>query len=198
MARVKLDPMFLSISGTLGDVVFRHHADGSVSMCKKSLPAPGFVPSPAQVETRARFKAAAAQCYVLKQDPDKLAAYRLLTEKRGPLSRVRATMIADILQPPTISALDLSEYHGNAGDTIWVTAEESVAIARLSLTIRDVDTDKTIETAEQISEVDLLATSMALAYTTKVTVPAGHRVEVIATASDLAGNQVESRQMALE
>ena len=194
MARIVLDSMLVSISGKLGDDIYRRNRDGTVSICRKPRLDPHRLPTSAQAECRARFKAATAQYRLLRRDPEKLAAYRFLLKRRGSLSRLHAVIIADILRPPTITALDLGAYHGRPGEPIRVTATESVAVACLSLSILDLDTRRLIETAEKSFSGTDLAPAVSWRYTTTVNIPAGHKARVTATAFDLAGNQVEVSQ----
>ena len=194
MARIQLNPMILSLSGKIGGRIYRHNADGSTSLCKLPSHDPNRVLSERELQTRKRFTRASAYCQVLKQDPEKLAAYQFVTQRRGPMARVYTTIMADILKPPSIDQLDLNNYQGHAGNTISLHARETVAIARLTLSLHDETAGQEIETAEKIYVVDDLAPSAFWPCTTTVSVPGGHTVRVTATAYDLAGNKAELAQ----
>ena len=194
MARIQLNPMILNLSGKIGGAVYRHNADGSTSLCKLPSRDPNRVPSQRQLQVQKRFTQASADCQVLKQDPEKLAAYQSLTKRRGPMARLRATIMADILKHPSIDRLDLTDYQGQARNNISLYARDSVAIARLTLSIQDETTGQQIETAEKTYKVDDLAPSAFWTCTTTVSVPTGHTVRVTAAAYDLAGNKAELTQ----
>lgn len=56
--------------------------------------------------------------------------------------------MGDILKAPKVSTIDLSNFHGEAGDTIRIIAEDSVGVSRLTLSIFDVTDNVTRENAE--------------------------------------------------
>jgi hypothetical protein len=91
--------------------------------------------------------------------------------------------------PPLVRTLDLSSYHGFPGDTIRITAEDNLAVARLSLVIRDLTTDCDVETGEYSQAFQRLAPVVEWHYQARLVVLAGHIAEVCVTAFDLAGNR---------
>ena len=137
MAKVVLNPALQVLSGDVAGFVYRQQSDGSVVVAKKSLPDPERELSEAQLDQMQKFKEASARYRRLLEDNDILAAYQTLLKERGE-KRLRAMVIGDILKSPFISTLDLSKYHGAAGDPIRIIAEDNVGVARLLLSIYDV------------------------------------------------------------
>jgi hypothetical protein len=89
MAKVKLDPLFAGISGTIGDLVFRTSKNGQVTISKR----PGksnAEPSEAQKAQRERFKLANAYARAALADPDVRAIY----EERAAEERQSAFALA--------------------------------------------------------------------------------------------------------
>lgn len=189
MARTALNPAFRFISGRLAGYVFRHQPDGRVTVAQSPLPDPNRQLSPAQLAQVRRFKDATTLCWRLLDDPATRAAYEQLCLARGPLARLHTIVISDILKSPVIRLLDLSNYHGSSGDTIRVMAEDSLAVARLSIAINDLTTGLDVETATKVVSIEHLASTVEWRYTARISIPAGHATEVRVTACDLAGNQ---------
>jgi hypothetical protein len=125
-------------------------------------------------------------------DPDTRAAYQRLSLALSPMLRLHSLVISDIMKPPVIRLLDLSNYHGLVGDTIRVVAEDNVAVARLSLGIRDHTSGRAVETFEKRLPIEQLAPTFEWCYTVSTPAPIGYTLEVCVTAFDLAGNKVEA------
>ena len=123
------------------------------------------------------------------EDAGTKAAYEQLVALRGSTGRLRALVMGDILKAPVISTLDISKFEGKAGDTIRVVAEDSVGVARLSLTVQDVTAGQLIEEAEMQMN-GLVSGTVEWVFTMTAVVDAGHEMQVKATAYDLAGNMV--------
>ncbi|MBN8657479.1 MAG: hypothetical protein J0M11_17245, partial [Anaerolineae bacterium] len=147
MAKVVLNPALQVLSGDVAGFVYRQQSDGSVVVAKKGLQDPNRELSEAQVEQMQKFKEASARYRRLLEDNDIQAAYQTLLKERGE-KRLRAMVIGDILKSPVISTLDLSNYHGVAGDTIRIIAEDNVGVSRLTLSIHDVTDNDEVESAE--------------------------------------------------
>ena len=189
MAKVVLNPALRVLSGDVAGFVYRQQADGSVIMAKETLLDPNREFSVAQLEQMQKFKEASARYRRLMEDAGTEAAYKKLIAERGLESRLRALVIGDILKAPVISTLDISKFEGKAGDTIRVVAEDSVGVARLSLTVQDVTADQLIESAEMQMN-GLVSGTVEWVFTMTAVVDAGHEMQVKATAYDLAGNMV--------
>ena len=189
MAKVVLNPALRVLSGDVAGFVYRQQADGSVIMAKETLLDPNREFSVAQLEQMQKFKEASARYRRLMEDAGTEAAYKKLIAERGLESRLRALVIGDILKAPVISTLDISKFEGKVGDTIRVVAEDSVGVARLSLSVHDVTAGQLVEAAEMQMN-GLVSSTVEWVFTTTAAVGVGHEMQVKATAYDLAGNVV--------
>ncbi len=82
MAKIKLDPMFAEISGTMGDFVFRRSRNGEtiVSLRPRKSDVP---PTEAQEAQRERLKQAHTYARAAMADPALHALYEELAAKEG-------------------------------------------------------------------------------------------------------------------
>lgn len=196
MARTILNPALLLLNGRVGDFVYRPQPDGSIIVSKAPLPNPNRKLSPSQFAQVQRFKHAMARYRSILQDPATRAAYQRLYVACGSRGRLHALVVGDIMKPPRIPLIDLSNYHGSPGDTIRVMAEDNLAVARLSLVIRDLAAGCDVETGEDPRAFQRLARTVEWLYTVRLAVPPGHAVDVRVTAFDLSGNQCQVSQPA--
>ena len=187
MAKVVLNPALQVLSGDVAGFVYRQQSDGSVVVAKRTLPDPSREFSVAQEEQMQKFKEASARYRRLLEDAGTKAAYEQLVAERGSTGRLRALVMNDILKAPVISTLDLSNFEGKVGDTIRVVAEDSVGVARLSLSVYDVTASQLVEAAEMQMN-GLVSSTVEWVFTATVAVGVGHEMQVKATAYDLAGN----------
>jgi hypothetical protein len=195
MANIVLNPAIQVISGDVAGFVYRQQSDGSVVLAKKAMVDPDREPTEAQAEQLQKFKEASARYRRLLEDEGIHAAYDKLVAERGSKGRLRALVMGDILRAPKISTIDLSQYHGEAGDTIRIVAEDSVGVSRLSLSITDVTSTQLVESAEMPTNGKVSGTVEWL-YTSTQAVTEGHEVQVHITAYDLAGNKIEADETA--
>ena len=82
MAKAKLDPMFVAISGTMGDFVFRKSKKGEVIIARRPKKS-NAEPSEAQKANRQRFHEAAKYAKAALADPDVRAIYEEMAAKQG-------------------------------------------------------------------------------------------------------------------
>jgi hypothetical protein len=82
MAKAKLDPLFISLSGTMGDVVFRRSKRGEVIIAKR--PRKSNAPlSKAQQANRQRFTEASKYASAALADPALRAVYEEIAAQEG-------------------------------------------------------------------------------------------------------------------
>ena len=112
---------------------------------------------------------------------------------RGSTGRLRALVMGDIMGTPKISSVDLTKYHGAAGDTILVMAEDSVGVSRLKLSILDATAGQTVESAEKDMKGQVLG-AVEWLYTATAALPASHAAQIEITAYDLAGNEIKASE----
>jgi hypothetical protein len=190
MAKVILNPALQVLSGDVAGFVYRQQSDGSVVVAKQALPDPNREFTEAQLEQMQKFKEASARYRRLLENSDARAAYEKLVKERGSTGRLRALVMGDILKAPKVDTVDLSNFHGEAGGTIRVIAEDSVGVSRLTLTITDMTSSETVESAEMPMNGEVIG-MVEWVYTCTATVTAGHEAQVTIKAYDLAGNLVE-------
>ncbi len=190
MAKVVLNPALQVLSGDVAGFVYRQQSDGSVVVARRTLPDPNREFSEAQTEQMQKFKEASARYRRLMEDEDTETAYQKIIKERGLESRLRALVIGDILKAPKVSIIDLTNFHGEVGDTIRILAEDSVGVSRLSLSIFDVTDNAVSESAEMQMNGQVSGTVEWL-FTVTESVTAGHEVQVRVAAYDLAGNVME-------
>lgn len=89
MPKVKLNPLFAGISGTMGDLVFKRTANGQTILARRPRKT-NAEPSPAQNAQRERFKLASAYARAALADPDVRAIY----EERAAKERKSAYALA--------------------------------------------------------------------------------------------------------
>ena len=190
MAKVVLNPALQVLSGDVAGFVYRQQSDGSVVVARRTLPDPNREFSEAQTEQMQKFKEASARYRRLMEDEDTQTAYQQIIAERGLEARLRALVIGDILKAPKVSTIDLSGFHGEAGNSIRIIAEDSVGVSRLTLSIFDATDNAVTESAEMPMNGQISGT-VEWMYTVTTTIVAGHEVEVRVAAYDLAGNVME-------
>jgi hypothetical protein len=82
MAKVKLDPLFASISGTMGGFVFKKSKRGEAIIARRPQKL-NTKPSPAQKAQRERFKLANAYARAALADPVLRAVYEAIAAEEG-------------------------------------------------------------------------------------------------------------------
>jgi hypothetical protein len=190
MAKVILNPAIQVISGDISGFVYRHHADGRVSIAKAGVRSPDQEPSPAQAAQMQKFKEASARYTRLIQDAGTKAAYDQVLAAAAPHTSLRALVMGDILSAPKIDTLDLSSYQGQVGDVIRVLVEDNVGVKRLELVIYDQTAQADLESATHDLSTNVQST-VEWVYSITAAVPADHAVEVRVAAFDLAGNRID-------
>jgi hypothetical protein len=180
MAKMKLDPLFLELSGTMGNFVYRRSRRGEVVVARRPLKS-RTEPSEAQKAHRERFSQAVAYArYALKNE--ELSALYEIVGMEKQISAFNAA-VTDFLHPPAVVRLDLSEYRGQPGQTISFRALDDVAVVSARVAIMEAD-GHTLESGEAL---ETEPGSGAWVYTAAGSIPAGTRVEVRVTATDRPG-----------
>ena len=82
MAKIKLDPLFAEISGTMGDIVFRRSKNGETIISSRPRKS-NAKPSEAQQAQRERFIQAHEYARAAMADPTLCALYEELAAKEG-------------------------------------------------------------------------------------------------------------------
>jgi hypothetical protein len=131
MAQSSTNPIVSGFSGKFGNQIVFRRVNGKIIMAnvpnrwnKK--------PVGKQIETCERFQEASKWAKKKLEDPEMLAAYR---EKAGNGRSAYNVAIRDYLKPPVVSDIDVSNYHGHAGDKITVTAKKDFRVREVTVTI---------------------------------------------------------------
>ncbi len=133
MAKSTTGAIMEGIQGKVGNVVFRRRGDQFV-ISRRPLTSER-EPSAGQAAQRERFRAAAAYAHQSMGDPVVKALYAAWAQRRG--FTVFNTAVADYFGAPVVNAIDLSEYHGQAGDRIHIRASDDTDVLRVQVEVRD-------------------------------------------------------------
>jgi hypothetical protein len=170
------------ISGRVGEqLVVRNTKHGQVLCIRPRKPSRPL--SPAQLAQQRRFADAIAYASANADHP----AYAERALQRGVAPRIVAT--ADFLHPPEIRDIDLSRYHGKAGDTIEALATDDVLVERVGIAIVGPDNVLIERGAMRL----VRGCRWTFAYQATRDADVGH-VRVIVDAADLAGQIVEEAE----
>jgi hypothetical protein len=133
------------------------------------------VPSEANLRAQQRFTEAAAYAEDALLDPVLRVVYAEVgkADKIGPF----AAAVRDYLRPPVVSEVNLSDYKGQVGEKIEVTATDDVGITEVTLTIKAAD--GTVIESGPVTRVMGKWT-----YVATTTLPAGQPVTIEAVAKD--------------
>jgi hypothetical protein len=136
MATVKKNIITQGLSGMLGGtIVFRQVGDQTIV---STPPTPTQNPPTAkQVAHRQRFQEASVYAKAQLQDPDMKAEYEAMGEARH--LTAYAVAVADFMQAPDIQEIDLSDYSGDAGDTIRVRVTDGFRVETVRVIITNGD-----------------------------------------------------------
>lgn len=131
--KVKLNPAFEGMSGTLGEIVFRE-VRGRTVVSRKPDTA-NDQPTVGQVAHRERFKLAAAYGKSVMAD----AALRPLYEEAARRKNVPvfSVTVADYFNAPVIGEIDLSQYTGARDSVITVPATDDFGVQSMQVIISD-------------------------------------------------------------
>lgn len=130
--KVKLNPMFESARGQIGDLVFREMKGKTVVSRKPVITA---APTEGQIEARSRFKMAVDYGKGAMSGEDMRSLYKAAAKQRD--LPVYAVMIADYFNAPTIHSLDLDGYTGQAGSVFGIIVTDDFAVASVTVQILD-------------------------------------------------------------
>ena len=176
MAKIKLNALVESAQGRLGnDLVLKRTRSGATILAKKPTFPKNRKFSTAQRDHQRRFKRAVVYAKVAQTNP----IYATLAKKlKQPAYNVA---LADAMHTPRVIEIDVSGYHGKAGDVIRVQAEDDVQVTRVLLTI--------YATHEQVIEEGKAVGDRAGGWWTYTTQTTKNGASVKAVAYDLAENE---------
>jgi hypothetical protein len=182
MAKIKLNPIFASMSGKMGDVVFKTSKNGEtyIAMCPKKLSAK---PSEAQLARRRAFGHASDYATAALADEATRAFYEALAEAKT--TNARAVCVGDYLNAPNLDDVDLFTYHGQVGDPIRISTSDDVGVIRVRVELTQPD-GALVEAGDA---VERFTGSGMWEYIATVAVPLGRTLHISAEAFDRPGNR---------
>ena len=121
------------LSGKVTGLVFRHNANGTVSVGDAPRPS-SKAPTAAALAQRQRFQQAAFYGRAVQADPAQQAAYATGIDANSQSAYVVA--VADHLNAPNIVSVDFSAYRGAVGDAIVVQATDYFAVHHVHIRIQ--------------------------------------------------------------
>jgi hypothetical protein len=181
MPKFELNSALKGLSGMIDNWVYKR-VDGELVLTRRPTFADG-TPTPEQAAHRERFLAAAAYAKKALGDPVLRPFYVQLARERGKPSRLFSFAVADFFGKPEVTAIDVSGYHGQTGESVKIEATDDTDVASVQVVIRDTATSTVIEQGGA-TRVDETWT-----YVATTTAPAGAVLSVTATAKDRPGNE---------
>ncbi|MDR2562995.1 MAG: hypothetical protein LBC98_03530 [Prevotellaceae bacterium] len=139
MATSKNNVVTFGLSGKVGDLLVFRQLDGQTIVSKSPVQS-GKV-SPKQKAQRERFQEAIIYAKDAIANPEFAELYAAAAKKG---KRPYNIAVADFLNAPDISEIDLSAYHGAIGDTIRIKASDDFAVKEVTVVIVD-DSGETLE-----------------------------------------------------
>lgn len=182
MANVKLNPILERIRGQVGDLVFRRFQGRTILSRKPDLA--GVVPSEAQLAHKERFRQAALYGKVVMADAAQKSLYVEAAKERG--KPVFSLTVADYLNPPVVTGVDLSGYAGVVGDAITIAAVDDFEVSGVQVQLSDGDGSE-LEAGSALRGQDGF-----WVYTATTAVAPGTTVRVVVTAIDRPGGTGEA------
>lgn len=152
MAKVEFHSSIAGIRGRMGRLIYREQHGKTVVLGDYTEDARRRKPSAAQSAGRERFKAAQAYAARVMSDPLKRECYRQLAAARK--TPLNALLIANFLTPPVVAQVDLSEYHGQRGDSVRVLATDPIEVVGVNVTARKLD-GSLVESGAAVKDHDL-------------------------------------------
>jgi hypothetical protein len=182
MSRVEMHAPFTTFSGTIGKLVYRKYRGKTIVAVKPDANRPL---SEAEAAHRQDFAQAATWAKTALQDEELRPFYEALGKQRD--IPARAAAISDFLKRPSLEALDLSEYTGQAGDHIYFMASDNAGLVNAMVTIGDGNGS----VYESGAAVEVEANTGYWMYNAQNSLGEGTTVVINVKASDRPGHSVE-------
>jgi hypothetical protein len=132
MAKLPPDALLAALRGSIGNLVVVHRKNTVFVRARPSVKPKKTAARKAQQN---RFGAASNQARQMLKDAENKAYYEAAAKGTSRTAHNMAT--ADILHPPTVEDIDLSEYTGKADEAIRIVAKDEVGVAEVKIVIRD-------------------------------------------------------------
>lgn len=186
MARTKLNPVFNSFRGKIGELVFKQF--GSSTIVARTPDSSGRVFTQNQLEVQERFRQAVQYGKLVMADPQAKALYEEAAESRE--KPLFSLMVADFFNEPTVDEIDLSQYTAHAGSSILVRATDDFEVMSVDVSVINTTNGAVIETGAATKSAE----SGRWIYVATVDVPPGTPIRIEATASDRPGHKTKKSE----
>jgi hypothetical protein len=186
MAKVGRNVVTTKLSGKLGDlIVFRTR--GNRTYVASAPQKKDREPTQNQKEHQQHFQEAIVYGKGVIADPNLKATYQ---EAAGENQSAFNVAVADFMSAPQIEEIDLSNYHGNPGDTIRVRAVDDFMVVQVAVSIFNGDSSLVEEgtAVKQPNEIDWV-------YTTKEQNSNLTGDKIVIRVSDMPGNITSQEKM---
>jgi hypothetical protein len=185
MAKQKGNVVTHGLSGKIGDLLVFRQVDGKTVISK--VPEPPKKVSEKQAEQRRRFRQAVIYAKSAVESPDTKEIYGKMAAKKGRTPFIVA--VADFLHVPEIRHIDLSNYSGQAGDTIRIEAEDDAMVKYVHVSI--ITSEGTlIEEGQATPDIS----GYIWTYAAKEDNDRSNYGKIVVSISDLPGNVVEESE----
>lgn len=187
MPRIRLNPTFIEFHGSVKDLTYRQVRGKLFASVKPDMT--NVQLSPAQIAHKERFSAAIAYGRTVMADPTVRPLYEQAAKiKQTPLF---ALTVADFMNPPSIKAVDASEYTGQVGEQITIKTADDFGVSLVNVTLFNAQSNEEIERGRALETGE---GSGLWHYTAKTVVPAGTEVKVNVVAADRPGGTAVETQ----
>jgi hypothetical protein len=183
MAHVIQNPLSGNIAGKIGGLVFVHRSDGR-TVVRRAPPIPTTFSAP-QLKDQRRFAQAVAYFKRVKTNPELYANYQQLARETH--RRACDLAIADFLNAPEITQIDLSGFRGEPGDRVLIHTSDQTGVQSVQVAITNVN-----GTLLEQGVAALEAAPGLWRYTIQSPVEPDQIVLIQVTAADLAGNSTST------
>lgn len=181
MAKIKFNGLVDMVRGGVGGVVVRK-TRGKYTLSNKPDMSE-IKPSEAQAVQRKAFGRAVDYGKLVMADPDRLAFYEGLAEKKE--MPAFSLCVGDYLNAPSMDDLDLSGYRGNVGDRILITTHDDIGVVKVNVELTRTDGTN----IERGQAVEMGAGSGFWMYTATAPVALGTDIFIEAEAFDRPGSR---------
>jgi hypothetical protein len=185
MAKQTGNVVTFGLSGKVGDLLVFRQVDGKTVVSK--IPQQPKKLSEKQIEHQQLFRKAVIYGKAATTDADTKELYEALAAKKKKTPFIVA--VADCLNAPEIKNIDLSDYCGNQGDVIKVTASDDVLVKAVHISIINPD-GSTVEEGDAVAD----ASGYVWTYTAVADNESLDGDKIVVAVSDLPGNIVEQEK----
>lgn len=175
MGKIRANGYTREFRGRVGPHVFRRNADGTmVAAIRPDVS--HLTPTLGQLGARQDLMTAARYAMRILKDPVARAPYEALGAEvhRSPF----ALAVRDWYRLPTVDAISLARYHGQAGDPIDIVASDDVGLTEVHVAIKHATTHAILE------EGNAAGNGEAWVYSATTSLPPDTSVTIEVTAKD--------------